>query len=152
MVRLGLVGRSLAPASSRTTYRNTDRKCHTTVTAVTIISFSQRKSVLTVSKTPRAFAACSFTLKPKMASSSSSGPSVPVVFTTQTPYPLPTQKFMIPATWKRFQLSQLINKALSLSTPVPFDFLVKKEVLANSLGEWCAENGVAEVCPFFHEV
>ncbi|KAK0211518.1 WD40-repeat-containing domain protein [Armillaria fumosa] len=79
-----------------------------------------------------------------MASSSSSGPSVPVVFTTQTPYPLPTQKFMIPATWKRFQLSQLINKALSLSTPVPFDFLVKKEVLASSLGEWCAENGVAE--------
>lgn len=56
---------------------------------------------------------------------------------------------MIPATWKRFQLSQLINKALSLSTPVPFDFLVKKEVLASSLGEWCAENGVAEVRPLF---
>ena len=70
----------------------------------------------------------------------------PVVFTTQTTYLLPAQKFMIPTTWKRYQLSQLVNKALSLTTPVPFDFLVRGEILRGTLAEWCHENGVGEVC------
>ena len=69
----------------------------------------------------------------------------PVVFTTQTTYLLPAQKFMIPTTWKRYQLSQLVNKALSLTAPVPFDFLVKGEILRGTLAEWCHENGVGEV-------
>ncbi|KAG6856668.1 ribosome biogenesis protein ytm1 [Tephrocybe sp. NHM501043] len=51
---------------------------------------------------------------------------------------------MIPATWRRYQLSQLVNKALSLSKPVPFDFLIKGEILRNALEDWCAENGVVE--------
>ncbi|KAF8073460.1 ribosome biogenesis protein YTM1 [Lyophyllum atratum] len=76
--------------------------------------------------------------------STASTVSLPVVFTTQTAYPLPSQKFMIPATWKRYQLSQLVNKALSLPKPVPFDFLVKGEILRATLGEWCAENGAGE--------
>jgi len=71
----------------------------------------------------------------------------PVVFTTQTQYPLPSQKFMIPSTWKRYQLSQLINKALSLEKPVPFDFLVRGEILRTTVAEWCSENGVGEVRP-----
>jgi len=83
-----------------------------------------------------------------MASTSNVGLSHPVLFTTKTPYPLPSQKFMIPATWKRYQLSQLINKALSLSKPIPFDFLVRGEILRVSLGEWCAEKGVGEVRSF----
>ncbi|KAJ3768937.1 WD40-repeat-containing domain protein [Lentinula raphanica] len=74
----------------------------------------------------------------------SSTASCSVIFTTQTPYPLPTQKYMIPSIWKRFHLSQLINKALALTKPIPFDFLVKGELLRTSLGEWCAENGVGE--------
>ena len=69
----------------------------------------------------------------------------PVVFTTQTTYLLPAQKFMIPATWKRYQLSQLVNKALSLANPVPFDFLVRGEILRGTLAEWCREKGVGEV-------
>jgi ribosome biogenesis protein len=52
---------------------------------------------------------------------------------------------MIPSSWKRYQLSQLINKALSLPKPVPFDFLVRGEILRTSLGEWCTEKGVGEV-------
>ncbi|KAI1783158.1 WD40 repeat-like protein [Ganoderma leucocontextum] len=80
-----------------------------------------------------------------MASASTSELAHPVVFTTQTPYPLPSQKFMIPATWKRYQLSQLVNKALSLPKPVPFEFLVQGEVLRATLAEWCAEKGVGEV-------
>ncbi|KAJ3555882.1 hypothetical protein NP233_g12102 [Leucocoprinus birnbaumii] len=68
----------------------------------------------------------------------------PVVFTTQTQYPLPTQKFMIPTNWRRYHLSQLVNKALLLATAIPFDFLVRGEILKTSLGEWCSENGVGE--------
>ncbi|KAG6849879.1 ribosome biogenesis protein ytm1 [Arthromyces matolae] len=75
---------------------------------------------------------------------SSNGISLAVVLTTQSPYPLPSQKFMIPATWRRYQLSQLVNKALSLPRPVPFDFLLKGELLRTSIGEWCAEHGVGE--------
>ena len=80
-----------------------------------------------------------------MASTSSSEPTHPVVFTTQTPYPLPSQKFMIPTTWKRYQLSQLVNKALSLPKPIPFEFLVRGEILRGTLAEWCAEKGIGEV-------
>ncbi|KAI8990745.1 ribosome biogenesis protein YTM1 [Trametes punicea] len=79
-----------------------------------------------------------------MASTNASEPAHPVVFTTQTPYPLPSQKFMIPASWKRYQLSQLVNKALSLPKPIPFEFLVRGEILRGTLAEWCAEHGVGE--------
>ncbi|KLO17794.1 WD40 repeat-like protein [Schizopora paradoxa] len=68
--------------------------------------------------------------------------TLPVLFTTQTPHVLPPQKFMIPAAWKRYQLSQLVNKALSLETPIPFDFIVKGDILRTSLEEWCSANGV----------
>ncbi|KAG2102879.1 ribosome biogenesis protein YTM1 [Suillus discolor] len=79
-----------------------------------------------------------------MASLPSAVPSHPVVFTTQTPYTLPSQKFMIPLDWKRYQLSQLINKALDLPKPIPFDFLVHGEILRTSLLEWRTEKGVGE--------
>jgi ribosome biogenesis protein YTM1 len=71
----------------------------------------------------------------------------PVAFTTQTQYPLPSQKFMIPTNWRRYHLSQLVNKALGLEKSVPFDFLVRGEILRSTLAEWCAENGVGEVRP-----
>ncbi|KAI0733326.1 WD40 repeat-like protein [Fomitopsis betulina] len=67
-----------------------------------------------------------------------------VVFTTQTAYPLPSQKFMIPTSWKRYQLSQLVNKALSLPKPIPFDFLVRGEILRGTLAEWCAQKNIGE--------
>ncbi|KAI9457571.1 WD40-repeat-containing domain protein [Boletus coccyginus] len=74
-----------------------------------------------------------------MASSSAA-----VVFTTKTPYVLPSQKFMIPLDWKRYQLSQLINKALSLAKPIPFDFLVRGAILRTTLGDCRTENGITE--------
>ncbi|KAJ7191081.1 WD40-repeat-containing domain protein [Mycena pura] len=70
--------------------------------------------------------------------------SHPVVFTTQTPYPLPPQMFMIPTTWSRYQLSQLVNKAISLPKPIPFDFLLRGHLLKSSLAEWCTQNAVGE--------
>lgn len=66
-------------------------------------------------------------------------PSIPVMFSTKTPYKLPPQKFMIPASWRRYQLSQLINTALSLPRIVPFDFLIRGVLLGGSLSE--AANG-----------
>ena len=76
--------------------------------------------------------------------------TLPVFFTTQTPYALPAQKFMIPASWKRYQLSQLVNKALALSRHVPFDFIIRKtgELLRGSLQEWCEARGVGTVSEF----
>ena len=50
---------------------------------------------------------------------------------------------MIPASWRRFQLSQLINTALALPRVVPFDFLIRGVLLGGSLSE--AANG--EVSP-----
>jgi len=57
---------------------------------------------------------------------------------------------MIPTTWRRYQLSQLINKVLELPNPVPFDFLVKGELLRTTLAAWCAENGVGEVRFYYY--
>jgi len=62
-------------------------------------------------------------------------PSIPVMFSTKTQYKLPPQKFMIPASWRRYQLSQLINTALSLPRIVPFDFLIRGVLLGGSLSE-----------------
>ncbi|KAH7103739.1 WD40 repeat-like protein [Auriculariales sp. MPI-PUGE-AT-0066] len=68
----------------------------------------------------------------------------PVLFSTRTEYAIPTQPYMLPSSWRRFQLSQLINRVLSLPQPVPFDFLVRGELLRGSLAEWCAERGIGE--------
>jgi hypothetical protein len=73
----------------------------------------------------------------------------PVTLSTQTQYLIPSQNFMIPTSWRRYQLSQLINKVLELPKPVPFDFLVKGELLRTTLAAWCAENGVGEVCDLY---
>lgn len=51
---------------------------------------------------------------------------------------------MIPSTWRRYQLSQLINKALSLVSPIPFDFLISGDLLRTSIHDWCSEHGIAE--------
>jgi len=64
------------------------------------------------------------------------------VFKTKSQYVLPPKKFMIPSSWARYHLSQLINKVLELSTPVPFDFLINGQVLRGSLAQWCTEKGV----------
>jgi NLE (NUC135) domain len=82
-----------------------------------------------------------------MAASSSTlaPPSIPVVFSTKTQYELPPQKFMIPASWRRFQLSQLINTALALPHVVPFDFLIHGALLRGSLSE-AADGEVSRAC------
>ncbi|KAG8928205.1 ribosome biogenesis protein ytm1 [Tulasnella sp. 418] len=67
--------------------------------------------------------------------------TIPVLLKTRTSYVIPSEKYMIPTSWRRFHLSQLINKVLNLSQPVPFDFLVQGEMLRTSLHDWCIEKG-----------
>lgn len=85
------------------------------------------------------------TSKTNMAdpSSSGSGPrQLPVnLFTRSDSYAIPQSTYFIPADWRRFQLSELINKVLghggdSGVAPVPFDFVVEGEVLRGSLENW----------------
>jgi len=70
--------------------------------------------------------------------------SHPVLFSTTTQHVLPPSKYLIPAGWARFQLSQLINKSLALPQPTPFDFLIRGQILRCTIAEWCAANGVKE--------
>lgn len=70
---------------------------------------------------------------------------VPVVLKTKTTYQIPSDTFMLPLSWRRYHLSQLINKVLNLPNPVPFDFIVNGELLSTSVGEWCTEKNFGEV-------
>jgi ribosome biogenesis protein YTM1 len=38
---------------------------------------------------------------------------------------VPSPKFLIPPSWRRYQLSLLINRALSIPKHVPFEFLLR---------------------------
>ena len=62
------------------------------------------------------------------------------LFTRSPTHAIPQSTYLIPSTWRRFQLSELINKVLSLPQPVPFDFLVDGEVLRGSLDAWLKRN------------
>ena len=71
--------------------------------------------------------------------------SVKVVLSTQTEYKIPPQPYMIPVTFRRFHLSQLINQVLALPNAVPFDFLFNGDMLRASVGELCNEKGLSAV-------
>ena len=88
------------------------------------------------------------TMATEILTQTSSTIQLPIKFSTQTRYVLPPQRFMLPASWRRRELSQLINKALALSSPVPFDFLVKGTLLRTSLEEWLQRTGTGTVCAY----
>lgn len=52
---------------------------------------------------------------------------------------------MVPSDWRRFQLSELINKVLASEQPVPFDFIIGEELLRTSLGAFAKAKGLTEV-------
>ena len=62
------------------------------------------------------------------------------LFTRSPTHAIPQTTYLIPSTWRRYQLSELINKVLTLPQPVPFDFLVEGEVLRGSLDAWVKRN------------
>lgn len=69
---------------------------------------------------------------------------------------IPEAKYMLPADWRRFQLSELINKVLASSEddaesaeirqPIPFDFIINEELLRSSLDGYIKAKGLTEVC------
>ncbi|GAA6044465.1 hypothetical protein JCM8097_004466 [Rhodosporidiobolus ruineniae] len=59
-------------------------------------------------------------------------------------YQIPPAKFLVPASWRRFHLSELINKVLENDSPIPFDFLIDQTLLRSSLGAYCAATGTSE--------
>jgi ribosome biogenesis protein YTM1 len=78
------------------------------------------------------------------------------LFTRSTTHAIPQSTYFIPSDWRRFQLSELINKVLGngetgdedmeggRGRPVPFDFVVEGEVLRGSLEAWVRKNRGAD--------
>jgi ribosome biogenesis protein YTM1 len=70
--------------------------------------------------------------------------TLPVRLTTRSAkYLIPSDAFILPANWRRFQLSALVNKILdpqgTAPAPIPFDFVVEGELLQGSLQSWVNE-------------
>ncbi|GAA5912723.1 Ytm1p [Sporobolomyces salmoneus] len=59
-------------------------------------------------------------------------------------YTIPPAKFLVPASWRRYQLSELINKVLENDSPIPFDFLIDQTLLRTSLGTYCQQTNTSE--------
>lgn len=55
------------------------------------------------------------------------------LFTRNPSHTIPSSTYLLPSSWRRFQLSSLINKVLNPSAPIPFDFIVDGELLRGSL-------------------
>ncbi|KAK4046647.1 ribosome biogenesis protein ytm1 [Microbotryomycetes sp. JL201] len=64
--------------------------------------------------------------------------------TKDAKYSIPPTKFLIPASWRRFHLSELINQVLETSSPVPFDFLINSTLLRTTLGQYCLATNTSE--------
>lgn len=70
---------------------------------------------------------------------------LPINLFTRTPTDsIPASTYFLPSTWRRYQLSELINKVLKSPTPIPFDFLINGEVLRTSLETWMKTNRGAD--------
>jgi hypothetical protein len=84
---------------------------------------------------------------PTATSGATATKAIPVRLTSRTDkHAIPESKFMIPSDWRRFQLSELINKVLGNEQAVPFDFVVGEELLRSSLGQFTQAKGLTEVC------
>lgn len=71
---------------------------------------------------------------------------IPIRLTSRADkHAIPESKFMVPSDWKRFQLSELINKVLDNEQVIPFDFLIGDELLRSSLGGYTQSKGLTEV-------
>ncbi|WVQ69070.1 ribosome biogenesis protein YTM1 [Kwoniella botswanensis] len=67
------------------------------------------------------------------------------LFTRSSSDAIPQSTYFIPSSWRRYQLSELINKVLQNNAeqgkkPVPFEFLINGEVLRGSLENWVKRN------------
>ncbi|GHJ87698.1 hypothetical protein NliqN6_4100 [Naganishia liquefaciens] len=63
------------------------------------------------------------------------------LYTRNPAHAIPQSTYLIPADWRRFQLSELINKVINTAsgesfTPTPFDFIIEGELLRTTLDNW----------------
>jgi ribosome biogenesis protein YTM1 len=78
--------------------------------------------------------------------STSKATMIPIRLTSRADkHAIPESKFMVPSDWRRFQLSELINKVLENEQAIPFDFLIGEELLRSSLGGYAQSKGLTEV-------
>ncbi|GAA94305.1 uncharacterized protein L969DRAFT_90027 [Mixia osmundae IAM 14324] len=64
--------------------------------------------------------------------------------TTTSQYKIPESQYLVPADWRRYQLSELINKVVGTDAPVPFDFIISDELLRTSLELYQQGKGLTE--------
>ncbi|KAH8920239.1 hypothetical protein BT69DRAFT_1336637, partial [Atractiella rhizophila] len=59
-------------------------------------------------------------------------------------YSIPDSTYLIPVDWRRFHLSELINKLVSSTEPVPFDFVLPStnELLSGTIEEYLKKNAL----------
>ncbi|EOR00459.1 hypothetical protein E3P92_03502 [Wallemia ichthyophaga] len=66
--------------------------------------------------------------------STADGRNIPVILhSISNEHKIPEEMYMIPSTWKRFQLSQLINNLLENVSAVPFDFFIGEDSAGGKL-------------------
>lgn len=65
------------------------------------------------------------------------------LFTKYERYQIGTNAISLPIRFSRYELSKLVNEALGLEKPVPFDFIVEGKLLRVSLSEYMSEHGIS---------
>jgi ribosome biogenesis protein YTM1 len=77
---------------------------------------------------------------------------VPITLhTTQSTLSIPSIPYLVPTTWRRAQLSTLVNRLLqqdaaetSTAKSIPFDFIINGELLRTSIVQYLASKGLTE--------
>lgn len=85
---------------------------------------------------------------------------VPIILRTSQPtLSIPSIPYLVPTTWKRTQLSTLVNRLLqqdaaaagaavtadsSSAKSIPFDFIINGELLRTSIDQYLASKGLTE--------
>lgn len=74
--------------------------------------------------------------------------TVPIRLRTSLPgCSIPYVPYMVPVSWRRAQLSTLVNKVLATAAgehrPVPFDFIADGELLRSTLDEYITQKGLS---------
>ena len=77
---------------------------------------------------------------------------VPITLHTAQPtLSIPSIPYLIPTSWRRSQLSTLVNRLLqqdgadaATTKSIPFDFIINGELLRTSLSQYLASKGLTE--------
>lgn len=78
---------------------------------------------------------------------------VPVILrTSQATLSIPSIPYLVPTSWRRTQLSTLVNRLLqqdvasdtSTRKAIPFDFIINGELLRTSIDKYLASKGLTE--------